>query len=316
MKVLVTGADGLLGRAIQDVVRTHASDLNVYFASREVADLLDRQSTFELLERVSPDAVVHTAALVGGIGGNISRPFEYFSKNLVLNQNVIEAALSARVSRFVGFLSTCIFPHSTSYPLSSQNLHEGPPHDSNFGYAHSKRALEVGLRAALAQHGLKYDLVTLSNLYGPNDNFDLENGHVIPSLIHKFYLAHQRGTLPQVWGDGTPLREFTYVRDVATSVLALLRLEPRNESFILSNPSEVSIRELAYSIDALLGGRGEINFLTDRPSGQLRKPSSPDELGGLKGQVKFTPLQTGLHETVSWFLSKYPEIRGVNKNEN
>jgi len=311
MKLLVTGSRGLLGSAIRHSVAKLDEQSQFHFVSREDADLLSKKDTFDLFDEVKPDVIIHTAALVGGLGGNMSRPYEYFARNLILNQNVIDASLNSGVQRFIGFLSTCIFPSHANYPLSSGDLHNGPPDDSNFGYAHAKRALDVGLRAAHSQLGLNFDLVTLSNLYGPNDNFDVSNGHVIPSLIHKFYNAITQGGVPEVWGDGSPLREFTFAEDVAKAILAMLSIAPRNESFILSNPQEVTIRDLAFTLDKLLGGKGEIRFLEDRPNGQLRKPSSSEELGELESKIAFTSIQDGLTETVGWFLQNYPHVRGA-----
>lgn len=317
MRVLVTGAGGLLGQAVQQVANTSQSlSHDFVFAVRGDADLENYDEALALLRKTRPDVVFHAAALVGGVGGNLRSPHRYLSKNMTINHNVIQAALETGVDRILSFLSTCVFPDKADYPLTSSQLHMGEPNHSNFGYAFAKRILEVELRAAREECGLSFDLVTFSNLYGPGDNFDANNGHVIPSLIHKFFLANEMGSSPEVWGDGSALREFTFSEDAATFTVEILKRKPTNSSLIFSNPKEVSIRHAAEVIQELLGSTLPIKYLTDRPAGQFRKPSSQDDLQRLGIDIAFTELEVGVRKTFEWFSANYPNVRGAGKGSN
>jgi len=303
VKVLVTGGRGLLGSAI-----TEQKSHEIVSISRDDVDLLDFGATVSLFAEEKPDAVIHAAALVGGIGGNLMKSGEYFSGNTTVNLNVLEAARVAGVSNLVSFMSTCVFPDKANYPLTVDQLHLGPPHPSNFGYAYSKRMLDIQTRAYNQQWGLNYKVLVPANIYGPHDNFHLAEGHVIPALIHRTYLAMKSGEDLKVWGSGKPLREFIYSKDVAK--IALLSLEEDLlEPLIVSSGRETSIRELANRILELMDFQGEITWQENMPDGQYRKPSDSSELWERFPEFQFTPILTGLAETVSWFLETYPRVR-------
>ena len=204
LKLLVTGGTGLVGSAIKGGIKLSSNN----------GDLINTEDTFKIFETLRPEKVIHCAARVGGLGGNMNYKGEFFYDNIMINTNVLEASRRVGVEKVVSFLSTCIFPDNVEYPLTENKIHLGEPHNSNYPYAYAKRMLDIQSRAYKEQYGLNYVSVIPTNIYGPNDNFDLKNGHVLPSLIHKCYLAKKNGTDLNVWGTGKALREFIYSEDV------------------------------------------------------------------------------------------------------
>jgi GDP-L-fucose synthase len=304
MTTLVTGSNGLLGSALR---KTAASD--TFFATREDGDLTDFLQTRELIESVKPTRIIHLAALVGGIGGNLIHSGDYFRNNLLINANVIEAARLAKVDRLISFMSTCVFPNEGPYPLNPANLHSGPPHPSNFGYAYAKRMLEVQSRAYREQWGLDYSVAIPTNIYGPHDNWDLTEGHVVPALIHKCFLAKQSNTPLHIWGTGKPLREFIFADDVAKLIIWMLESYWEPTPLILSPGIETSISSLVHTVVEAMGFEGEVIFDITKPDGQFRKPSDTTALKALVSDFEFTPVSKGIESTVAWFLENYPNIR-------
>ena len=304
MTILVTGSDGLVGSALRELISE-----DVYFASRKDADLTNYQETEALFNRIKPEKVIHLAALVGGIGGNLMHSGEYFRDNLQININTLEAARKTNVKKLVSFMSTCVFPNEGPYPLTPNSLHLGQPHPSNFGYAYAKRMLEVQSRAYRAQWGLDYVVAIPTNIFGPRDNFNLIEGHVVPALIHKTYLAKREKTNLTVWGTGKPLREFIFSKDVAKITLWMLDNYSDSEPLILTSGTETSIRDLVDYVVREMDYSGEINFDETKPDGQFRKPSSNEALLALLPNFSFTNLYDGVKETVEWFNGNYPSIR-------
>lgn len=306
MKILVTGSNGLVGSAVK---RVHNKDVEIFFATREDADLTDLAQAKALFERVKPTHVLHLAAQVGGIGGNMAHPGEYFRNNLLINVNTLEAARLANVSKLLTFLSTCIYPDKAEYPLKEDSLHLGPPHSSNFGYAHAKRMIDVQSRAYRKEWGCNFITVVGTNIYGPNDNFSIENGHVLPSLIHKCFLAKQNNEDFNIWGSGSPLREFVLSDDIAK--LALWALENYNEEspIMLTSGVETSIKDVALLVAEKMDFKGNVVFDTTKSDGQLRKPSDPTKIRKYLPDFKFTSVEKGIEETVNWFNENYPNIR-------
>jgi GDP-L-fucose synthase len=216
--------------------------------------------------------------------------------------------------KLVSVLSTCIYPDApyVRYPLTEDQLHMGPPHPSNFGYAYAKRMLEVQSRAYRQQFGCNFISVIPNNLYGINDNYDLESGHVIPALIRKFYMAKLHGLeFVDVWGTGRPLREFTFARDAAKIILWLTDNYDSAEPVNIGNPEQVSIWELAQIISEEVGYNGVYGFDKSMPDGQLKKPSSNEKLRKLGWNGEYTPLREGLRETIKFFEENYPNVRGI-----
>lgn len=198
-------------------------------------------------------------------------------------------------------MSTCVFPVESNYPLTVDQLHDGPPHASNFGYAYAKRMLEVQSSAYRKEFGCNFITLIPTNIYGPGDYWNLEEGHVIPSLIHKFYIAKKTSTDVKLWGSGTPLREFIYSDDVAKLILWAMANYDEVDPLILTPSEEVSIKELSNIVSTLMGFQGEVIWDTDKPDGQLRKPSSNKHLLSFNPKVTFTPSEKDYKRQLNGF---------------
>ena len=300
MKTLLTGANGLVGSTIK-------AELRLY--NRKHLDLREWLPTYTLFKILQPEAVIHTAGKVGGLKANMNHMAEFYRDNIMINTNVLEAARRTGVKKVVSFLSTCIFPDIAEYPLTEDQLHKGEPHSSNFGYAYAKRMLEVHSRSISTQYGLNYTCVIPTNIYGPHDNFNLEDSHVLPALIHKCYLAKRDNTDLVVWGSGKPLREFIFSKDVGEITELILEHYEGTEPMILSTSEEISIREAVETIADVMGFEGSIVFDDTKPDGQYKKPTSNLRLKSFLPEYEFTPFREGVKQTVDWFVENYEECR-------
>ena len=277
--------------------------------SRETCDLTNPKQTNKLFQLVKPDGVIHCAGKVGGIGGNSNYKGEYFYDNLMINTNVIEASRKAGVKNLVAFLSTCVFPDKVKYPLTIDQIQLGEPHESNYPYAYAKRMADVQIRAYREQYGINYTSIIPSNIYGPNDNFNLDHGHVMPMLIHKLYLAKQNKTDFTVWGSGKPLREFIYSKDIAKIAEWALFNYEGTDPLIISGDEEISIKDLVGLLVDEFKFKGKVIFDKTKPDGQLRKPSDNSKIKELLPDFEYTPFEQGIKETVNWFIENYDEAR-------
>ena len=299
MKTLITGGSGLVGSAI---------DAEVKLSSKDV-DLKDWKSTLDIFKKENPDKVIHCAARVGGLGGNMNHKGEFFYENIMINTNVLEACRRVGVKKVVSFLSTCVFPDDVEYPLTEKKIHMGEPHNSNYPYAYAKRMLDVQSRAYNEQYGTNYVCVIPTNIYGPNDNFDIQNGHVLPSLIHKCYLAKQNNTDLEVWGSGKPLREFIYSEDVGKLTEWALGNYEEEEPIIFSTSNEISIGNVVEIVVNCIDFKGKVIFDKEKPDGQFRKPSDNSKLKSYLPDFKFTSIEEGIKKSVEWFMENYRIIR-------
>ncbi|MBN8555184.1 MAG: GDP-L-fucose synthase [Deltaproteobacteria bacterium] len=306
-RIIITGSDGLIGSAFRRM--KVPSNVEFTFLNRSHADLRSFTQTLECFKSFSPDAIIHLAAKVGGIGANSSQPGTFFHDNILINTNVLEAARQLKVKKLVSFLSTCVFPNQTKFPMTGNQLHDGIPHESNFGYAHAKRMLEVQARAYRKEFGCSFVNVVGTNLYGPNDNFNLKDGHAVASLIHKIYLAKKNGQPLSVWGTGKPLREFVFADDVAKITYWALENYDDEEPLMMSSGVESSIKDLVGVIADKFNFKEKIIWDDSKQDGQLRKPSDDSKLKKLYPDMKFTNLAQGIEKTVAWFEEHYPNIR-------
>ncbi|KAJ7594386.1 epimerase-domain-containing protein [Mycena floridula] len=323
--ILVTGGRGLLGSAIKHVIETEAPDSKFgkktgetwIFASSSDGDLRDAAQTAKLFEKYKPTHVIHLAAIVGGLFKNMRENATMLRDNLLINDNVLHTCHTTKVVKLISCLSTCVYPDKVEYPLTEAKIHLGPPHDSNFGYSHAKRMVDIQNRAYKAQYGSNFTSAIPTNIFGPHDNFDLGDAHVLPALIHKCYLAKKSKTPFIVGGSGKPLRQFIYSYDLAKLFIWMLREYDDVEPLILSvgEDEEVSIKELADVVVKAMDFEGEYSFDTSRPDGQFRKPASNKKLLSLIGEFQFTPFDQALAATVQWFLDNHDNAR-IGKPED
>ena len=282
----------------------------IYISSKQY-DLRSPLCVAQVFARYNPDCVIHLAAKVGGIKANMDNLGDFYLENSMINTNVLEGARRHNVDKVVSLLSTCVYPNSARYPLTEEQIHDGPPHESNFAYAYAKRMLDVQSRAYRKQYGCNFITAVPNNLFGENDNFDLEDGHVIPAMIRKFHEASLSGENVYLWGDGTPLREFTYSKDLANILMLLIKEYDGEHPINVGNTEEHSIKEVAEMLAKIMRYDGEIVWQTDKPKGQHRKPSDNSKFRAIC-DVRYTGLRQALTNTCEWFIMNYPNVRGVN----
>jgi GDP-L-fucose synthase len=300
-KILVTGGYGLVGSEFK-------SDEYYRLSSKET-DLRIGKDVDLLLSKNKFDGVIHCAGKVGGIAANMNYKGEYFYENVMINTNIIESSRKNNIKNLVSFLSTCVFPDQVEYPLTENKIHLGPPHFSNDAYAYAKRMADIQIRSYKEQYDLNYKSVIPSNIYGPNDNYSIANGHVLPSLIHKCYLARENKTPLTIWGSGKPLREFIFSKDITKLTEWVLYNYNENEPIILSTSEEISIGEVVDMIVEIMNFKGEIIFDSSKPDGQFRKPSDNSKIKNYLPNFKFTSIYEGLKETIEYFEKNYTIIR-------
>jgi len=305
-RVLVTGGKGQVGRALQRVLP------GALYLSSAVCDLRDLQQTKQLFEGYSPDYVIHLAAKVGGIKANMENLGAFYTDNVYINTNVLDCARDTGVKKVVSLLSTCVYPDEAVYPLQEDQIHNGKPHASNYAYAYAKRMLDVQSRAYRDQYGCNFITIVPNNLFGEHDNFDLDDSHVIPAIIRKMHEANLSGQDVTLWGDGSPLREFTYSGDLARILLFVMEAYDGDIPLNVGNTQEISIKEVAYLISDLINFKGDIVWDTSKPAGQHRKPSDNSnflKLGWKKSD--YSNFKDSLSKVCEWFIMNYPEARGT-----
>lgn len=316
--VLVTGGSGLVGMALKAVVEAEhranpaqaAAEKWVFLSSKD-ANLTSMDSTRACFEIHHPTHVIHLAAKVGGLFKNLSEKVQMWKDNVDMNNNVMECCRLFAVKKLVSCLSTCIFPDKTTYPIDETMLHNGPPHPSNEGYAYAKRMIDVLDRCYHDQYGCNFTAVIPTNVYGLHDNYHLHDSHVVPGLIHKFYLAKKTGTPMRVMGSGRPLRQFIFSEDLAKLMLWTLRVYPERDPIILSvgEEDEVSIADVVRMIAEAMDFKGEIIFDTEKPDGQFKKTASNHKLRRYLPDFRFVPMAEGIRRSVQWFVENYDAAR-------
>jgi GDP-L-fucose synthase len=299
MTILVAGGSGLVGSAVVRTLRQ--ANRNVIGISSNDVNLLDREKTFSFIQDLKPIAIIDAAAKVGGIGGNNAYPVEFLSQNLQIQTNLMDAAHNANVDKFVFLGSSCIYPKESPQPIKEEYLLTGELEQTNSAYAIAKISGIELIRSYRKEFGHKWISLMPTNLYGPNDNFDLENGHVLPALIRKFVEA-QRSESREVtaWGTGTPLREFLYVEDLARAVILCLDRYDDAQHINVGTAEEISIKHLAEKIASKVGFKGKILWDNNKPDGTLRKVLDNQKILNL-GWKPMISLDEGLTKTIEWY---------------
>ena len=302
-KLLITGGSGLVGYGIKEIMKENNKYKIIYLSSKD-CNLEKFDETLTFFKKVKPKYVIHLAACVGGLFKNMNCKVEMLEKNININSNVLKACHETDVKKVISCLSTCIFPDKTSYPIDESMLHNGPPHNSNYAYAYAKRLLEIHAKVYQEQFNKDFICVIPTNIYGPNDNYSLTDGHVIPALIHRCYLAKKQGIDFVVKGSGKPLRQFIYSLDLARLMIWVLEEYKKRETIILSvgEKDEVSIKKVAEEISINFDYKHRISFDTTAADGQYKKTANNKKLVSLHPELKFISIQEGIKETVDWFI--------------
>lgn len=311
--ILVTGGTGLVGQAIQAALADDRDAKNEkwIFLSSKDGNLVDRAETEAIFKKHRPTHVIHLAARVGGLFHNLAKKVDFYRENTLINDNVMECCRIYGVKKLVSCLSTCIFPDKTTYPIDETMLHNGPPHSSNLGYSMAKRMVDTMNVCYHDQYGCNFTAVIPTNIYGPHDNFNIADGHVIPGLIHKCYLAKKNGTALTLWGSGKTVRQFIFSEDLARLMIWTLREYKEISPIILSvgEEDEVSIADVAKMIAEAMGFEGEIQYDTSKPDGQFKKTASNKKLRSFLPDYKFKPIAEGIKASVDWFVAHYESAR-------
>ena len=308
-RIIITGGSGLVGSAIREIAYKYGKYDFIYVSSSEY-DLTSMEETRAMFGKHLPNYVIHLAACVGGLFKNMDNKVRMFEDNILINFNVVKCCHEYKVEKLVACLSTCIFPDKTTYPINETMLHDGPPHTSNDAYAYAKRMLHVQCKAYRDNYGDDFTCVIPTNVYGPNDNFSLTNGHVIPSLIHQCYIAKQAGSVFVVKGTGAPLRQFIYSCDLAELILwTLLNYDEETIILSVSESAEISIADVAKLIVKHMDYKGLILYDERFIDGQYKKTADNARFVEQHGAYKFTDIGDGIEKTVKWFLLNYANSR-------
>jgi GDP-L-fucose synthase len=344
MKILITGGTGLVGYSIQKLVNneirtqlTEDQNTQYIFWNSASCNLLNYDELYGKLKEMSPDIIVHLAANVGGLFKNMNQNVRMFEDNLIMNLNMVSIAKKIGVKLVLSCLSTCIFPDKVEYPITEGQLHNGPPHFSNNGYAYAKRILDIYTQLINIERNVNDTLFVNfvpTNIYGENDNYNLQDAHVMPALIHRAYLASRDNSAFEIRGSGAPLRMFIHSDDFARIIcdfihfyredglekmrklIAPSRENQENYDFIIADTheNEISICDISIKIaEAFNISNDKIQFLTEYADGQYRKPVSNERLQKLyslyEKELTFADFDEKIKETCEYFRENYESIR-------
>lgn len=303
-KIYIAGHRGLVGSALVRNLEARGYT-NIIGRTHKELDLTNQAAVNEFFAQEKPEYVILAAARVGGIHANNTYPAEFIYDNLMIQNNVIKAAHDHQVKKLLFLGSTCIYPKLAPQPIKEEYLLTGALEETNKAYAIAKIAGLEMCKFFKRQYGDNFISCMPTNLYGPNDNFDLQSSHVLPALIRKFHEAkvNNQATV-EIWGTGTPLREFIYVDDMADACVFLMENYDGEQHVNIGTGEEVSIRQLAETVKEVVGFEGELVFNTNMPDGTPRKLTVVDKLHGLgwKHQVS---LNEGIKLAYEWFLENY-----------
>ena len=303
MSIVIAGYTGLVGSAIFHLLKS--SGENVVGVNSSVVDLTDRKKTFDFLNDLKPEIVIDAAAFVGGIVANNTFPVDFLSKNLQIQNNLMDASHAANVERFVFLGSSCIYPRDSRQPIKEEYLMSGKLESTNSAYAIAKIAGIELVNSYRKQFGRAWISLMPTNIYGPNDNFDLESSHVLPALINKFVSARRKNVdSVTLWGTGSARREFLHTNDLARAVVICLENYNSDLHLNIGTGEDLAIKELANLISSQVGFSGRIEWDSSKPDGTPRKVLDVSRLKAM-GWNPTISLEDGIQETISWFEANY-----------
>lgn len=299
-KIYIAGHTGMVGSAVWRALEAKGYT-NLIGRTRKELDLRNQTAVYDFIKTEKPIAIVDAAAKVGGILANSENPYEFLLHNLQIQNNLIEAAHQFNIEKFVFLGSSCIYPKLAPQPLKEEYLLTGPLEPTNEGYAIAKIAGVKLCEAIRNQYNKDFVSLMPTNLYGPNDNFDLQTSHVLPAMIRKFHEAKINSEPVELWGTGTPMREFLHVDDLAKAVVFAIENRLPEHLYNVGTGTDVTINQLAETIQNIVGHKGTIKWDTTKPDGTPRKVLDVSKLNklGWKAQIA---LQNGIENTYEWFL--------------
>lgn len=300
-KILIAGATGLVGNALVQKL-TQKGYTNLLTPTHQELDFIIQTDVLDYFNENMPEYVFLAAAKVGGILANSSKPAEFIYQNLMIQNNIIHVSSITQVTKLLFLGSSCIYPKYAKQPIKEEYLLSGQLEETNKPYAIAKIAGLTACKAYHDQYGLNAICAMPTNLYGPNDNFDLKSGHVLPSLIRKFHEAKPNYPVT-LWGSGTPKREFLYVEDLADALLFLMQHHEGPTPINVGTGEDLSIKDLALIIKEILGHQGDIIWDTSKPNGTPRKVLDTSKIKSLGWKPK-TSLEDGIRSTYAWYLAQ------------
>ena len=298
MSILVTGGSGMLGRALEEILPEAT-----YLSSRDT-DLTNPNEALKIFEEIRPSQVIHLAASVGGVKANRDHNVEFFTHNLKIDANVLRAAVTHETPRLLALLSGCAYAFYEDRVTFEEDLHEGLPFEGNLGYGYAKRVLDVHCQLIRRQYQWDYETVTPVTMFGPHDNFDLEEGHVIGALIHKCLIAKETSGTFNIWGDGSAVRQFVYAGDVARLLVDMVGRQ-KSGNVIIAPDEGIRIRDLAEKIAELIHFDGPIEYDDSRPVGLQKKVMQSKRFSETFPAFRFTPIDESLALTLQWFRESW-----------
>lgn len=298
MSILVTGGSGMVGKALQKILPDAA------YISRNDADLRNPDETSKIFKEIRPSQVIHLAASVGGVKANAKHNIQFFTDNLRIDTNVLQTATTNKIERLLAILSGCSYAFYDNSPTFEEDLHKGLPFEGNLGYGYAKRVLDVHCQLINKQYRFDYGTVTPVTMFGPHDNFDLEEGHVIGALIHKCLLAKETSGTFTVWGDGNAVRQFVYVDDVARVLVNLLDYK-KTASAIIAPDTGISVSTLVNKIAKIVDFEGPIQYDHSQPVGLQKKILQSRSFSEIFPGFEFTPIDESLTATIKWFRESF-----------
>jgi GDP-L-fucose synthase len=300
-KIFIAGHKGMVGSAVVRALEKEGYE-NIIVRNRLELDLTNQQETKNFIQIEKIDVIIDAAAKVGGILANDTYPYDFIMQNMQIQNNLIDAAVENNISKFIFLGSSCIYPKFAPQPMKEEYLLTGPLEPTNQWYAIAKISGIMACKAAKIQKGLYALSLMPTNLYGFNDNFDLNGSHVLPAMIRKFHEAKLNDTSVTLWGTGAPFREFLHVDDLAEATLFALENDLKEELYNVGFGSDVSIKELAELVQAIVGHTGEVIWDSTKPNGTPKKLMDSSKLRSL-GWTPKIKLEEGIRMTYEWFLN-------------
>lgn len=309
-KIYIAGHKGMVGSAIHRLLESRGYS-NIIGKSRGELDLRDQKSVFEYFKKEKPKVVIDAAATVGGILANNNFPYSFLMENLQIQNNLIEGSIKSDVSKFIFLGSSCIYPKFAPQPLKEEYLMTGDLEPTNEWYAIAKISGLKACQAIRKQFGKDYVSLMPTNLYGPFDNFDLETSHVLPAMLRKFHEAKVNGNSDvRLWGSGKPMREFLFVDDLAEAVIFALENNLSEHLYNVGSGKDITIKELAETIQKVTGHKGNIIWDGEKPDGTPRKLMDVSKMKEA-GWVYSTDLDEGIIKTYHWFKENIDKIKKI-----
>lgn len=304
-RIIITGGSGLVGKALANLLIKNGFK-NIFSPSSKDCNLINKEHTESLFKEIKPEYVFHLAAKVYGIGGNNKFHADVLYENVMINTNIINSCKKFNVKKVVCMGSGCVYPDLGAEELYEDSIWLGPPHQSEAAYAHSKRLMLSHLEAVKNQYGMDYVFSISGNIYGPFDSFDIENGHVTPSLIHKFYLANKNNNPITIWGSGKAIRDFSHSSDIAKALL--ICMNELSGAINIASGNRNAILEIVNILSEIYDNEIEIRFDSSKPDGQMARFYNIDKLKSAGFKPEYS-LKKGILETHNWFIENYEIAR-------